>query len=97
MAANYRGRGSLPDPADIMLVIEVSNASYGYDRMKKYRAYARAGIAEFWIVHLAERRVVRFRDPHGDSYRSEEVFGAGESLAPSAFPNDTIAVDQILP
>ncbi len=92
----YRGRG-LPEPAEILLVIEVSNSSYGYDRVKKYRAYARAGIAEFWIVHLAERRVIQCRDPHGDRYRSEDVFCAGERLAPGAFPNDTIAVDQILP
>jgi hypothetical protein len=48
-------------------------------------------------VHLAERRVIQCRDPHGDRYRSEDVFCAGERLAPGAFPNDTIAVDQILP
>jgi hypothetical protein len=34
----YRGRGRLPDPTEILLVIEVSNSSFGYDGLKKYRA-----------------------------------------------------------
>jgi Uma2 family endonuclease len=87
----------LPTPADILLVIEVSNSSWAYDRLRKYRAYARAGIAEFWIVRIAERRVYQFCDPHGDTYRSERSFGADERLAPGAFPTDLISVDEILP
>jgi hypothetical protein len=48
-------------------------------------------------VHLTERRIYQFRDPQGDEYRAEDVFGSGERLAPSAFPNDAIAVDDVLP
>jgi Uma2 family endonuclease len=90
-------RGCLPSPADILLVIEVSNSSWGYDRTRKYRAYARADISEFWIVHLAERRVYQFRDPDGDRYLHERTFTISEHIAPKAFPDDPIAVLDILP
>jgi len=43
----YRHRH--PGPPDIGLVIEVADTSLAYDRVDKGRAYARAGIVEYWI------------------------------------------------
>src|SRR5689334_1628577 len=45
-----------PSPADILHVIEVADSSLGYDRGTRLRMYARAGIAEVWIVNLAAGR-----------------------------------------
>jgi Uma2 family endonuclease len=92
-----RYRTAIPAPSDVLLVIEVANSSWRYDRGRKLRAYARNGIAELWIVHLAASRVIVFRDPKGDGYADERSYARGETLAPSAFPNDPIPVDAILP
>src|SRR5262245_48646376 len=41
-----------PGPADILLVIEVADASLEDDREAKRSLYAENGIAEYWIVNL---------------------------------------------
>jgi len=63
-----RGRDFLerhPGPDDIALVIEVADTSLDRDRDKR-RLYARAGIREYWIVNLLERRIEVYSDPTGD-------------------------------
>jgi Uma2 family endonuclease len=68
-----------PGPADIALVIEVSDSSLDRDRGLKARIYARAGIPCYWIVNLAEGSVEVRNDPTGPgddpSYRSIDIFG----------------------
>jgi Uma2 family endonuclease len=46
-----------PTPEQILLLVEVSDASLAFDRKRKRVAYARAGIAEYWIVNVPERIV----------------------------------------
>lgn len=45
-----------PEGSDVVLVIEVADSSVDHDR-KKRRLYARAGIAEYWIVNLEARQL----------------------------------------
>lgn len=56
-------KGSHPRPHEVCLVIEVADASVRYDRDVKVPLYARAGIAEVWLVDLRERRLSRHREP----------------------------------
>jgi len=92
-----RYRTGIPEPSDVLLVIEVANSSWRYDRGRKLRAYARTGIAEVWILHLAAKCLLVFRDPAGETYGYERSFSAGETPAPAAFPNDPIPVESLLP
>ena len=50
---------SLPQPADVLLVIEVADSSLAYDRTVKMPLYAQAGIAEAWIINLI-RFILRY-------------------------------------
>jgi Uma2 family endonuclease len=59
-----------PGPADILLLIEVADSSLELDLGAKRAIYARAGIAEFWIVDLTTDTVLVHRDADGDAYRS---------------------------
>jgi Uma2 family endonuclease len=68
-----------PGPADIALVVEVSDASLGLD-CKMDRIYAGAGIPVYWIVNLVDRQVEMHADPGPDGYRSRLVVGPDESL-----------------
>lgn len=52
-------------PADVALLVEVSNSSYPKDSIPFLREYASAGIAQYWIVNIPERRVEVYRDPTG--------------------------------
>jgi Uma2 family endonuclease len=46
-----------PGPADIAVIIEVSDTTLQRDRGIKLRSYARAGIPEYWIVNIKARAV----------------------------------------
>ena len=70
-AAGYRG--SLPAPADVLLLIEVAHSSLAYDRDRKAPLYARRGIAELWIVDVAGEEVKRHREPGGRGYGRIDV------------------------
>jgi Uma2 family endonuclease len=86
----------LPVPGDVALVVEVSNTSLRMDRNRKSKAYARAGIPEYWIVDLVNDLVEVRRDPRGDTYESIRVARRGESLELEAFPGETFEVDAFL-
>lgn len=54
-----------PGPADLGLVIEVSDSTLDADRIDKGRIYAEAAIACYWIVNLVDRQVEVYTLPSG--------------------------------
>ena len=89
-------RTAHPTPADALLVVEVANTSLAHDRRRKLPLYARTGVAEVWIVNRRADAVDVFRDPSPDGYRDQFRRGRGEHVAPSAFPDLRLSVDDIL-
>jgi len=85
----------LPGPSEVLLVIEVADTSVARDRRVKASLYAEAGIVEYWLVNLPERRVEVYREPQSDGYRATVRFRSGELLSPLAFPDVTLKVDEI--
>jgi Uma2 family endonuclease len=87
-----------PGPTDVGLLVEVSDATLDRDRNQKLPAYARAGIAVYWIINLVDRQVEVYTDPGPDGYRSSQVFTTGQ-LVPVVIDGRQIgqlAVDDIL-
>jgi Uma2 family endonuclease len=85
-----------PTPADAFLVVEVADTSLDRDRGRKLPLYARAGVPEVWIVNRQADAVEVFRDPSGGDYRERRQFERGQTLAPLAFPDLALRVDDIL-
>ncbi len=85
-----------PGPEDVWLVIEVAETSGAYDRERKLPLYGRAGIPETWVVDLEREEVVVGRDPSPEGYRTLCIARRGETLAPLAFPDLILSVDEIL-
>jgi hypothetical protein len=85
-----------PGPADVLLAIEVADTSLAYDRTVKLPLYARAGIAEVWIVDLEARAVEVHREPSADGYRHFEHVREGQ-IVPAAFPDLELELADILP
>ena len=46
-----------PQPADILLVIEVADSTLEKDRSTKCPLYAKTGIEEYWIVDLVNKKM----------------------------------------
>ena len=91
-------------PERAALLVEVALSSLAVDRRHKGSLYARAGVADYWIVNLVDRVVeVRRRpaaDPTADfgaTYQDIELARPGATLAPLAKPETRIAVDDLLP
>lgn len=88
---------SLPVPAEIVLLIEVADTSLLADRVVKIPRYARAGIAEVWLVDLDHRRIERYRRPSAAGYEDVTTIGPGGSLASVIAPTLVIRADDLLP
>ena len=84
-------------PKAAHLLIEVADSSLRFDRMDKLRLYAEAGVPECWIVNLVDDVIEVYRDPSGDAYAAHVDHGRGARLSLLAFPDVTLAVDDILP
>jgi len=52
-----------PGPADLALVVEVSDSTLVTDSNFKLDLYAEAGVAQYWIVNLVARRVEVYTKP----------------------------------
>jgi Uma2 family endonuclease len=78
-----------------LLVIEVADSSVSYDLGEKAALYAEAGIPEYWVVNLVDRVVEVFRQPRSGRFESHQVVGAGERLAPDAWPDAAIELSSL--
>jgi Uma2 family endonuclease len=86
----------LPKTNDVLLVVEVGASSARFDHQIKAPLYARNGIPDFWLADLDEDDVKVFRDPTPEGYRATWAARRGDRIAPLAFPEQPIAVDDIL-
>jgi Uma2 family endonuclease len=88
--------GSLPEPQDVLLLIEVADTSLPYDRRVKLPLCARASIPEVWIVDLAHEVIEDHTDPSGDRYRSFQQGRRGQTIEYAALPEPAFRVDAML-
>jgi Uma2 family endonuclease len=102
-------RGSPADlrhahPTRPALVIEVAESSLQFDRVTKGSLYARARIADYWIVNLIDRVVEVYRDPGPDltapfgwRYTSLARVRPPDSMTPFGVPAAPVPVAALLP
>jgi Uma2 family endonuclease len=85
-----------PRPGDVLLMVEVADSSLDYDRTIKAPLYAATGVAELWIVNLNAGQIEAYRGAGPDGYAEVHRAGRPGSLAPLAFPEIPLAVEDIL-
>jgi len=91
-------------PSLAVLIVEIAEASYRIDREYKASLYARAGIADYWIIDLVHHTVEVHRDPgaspdapYGWHYRSVVTLRPPATVTPLAPPGASIPVADLLP
>src|SRR5882672_4478439 len=87
--------GKIPEAADVLLLIEVSDSSLSFDQGIKLDLYAQYGVAEYWVVDVEGRRVVTYREPTAKGYNRKAEFQAPDAVAPQAFPGVKIVIGEI--
>ena len=80
---------------DVLLLIEVADSSLERDRGLKKEIYAKAGIADSWIVDLTQNRIEVYRAPQGTEYKQVETFDVGQSITPLALPDLSLKVAEV--
>ena len=86
-----------PGPADILLVIEVSDTTLAYDRGAKADIYARFNVPEAWVMNLVDDCIETFTAPGPDGYATHTIYRRGDRIAPSTLPGVEFAVEDLLP
>ena len=91
-------------PTTALLVVEVSESTLAFDRGAKASLYASAGIPEYWVLNLVDRRLEVSRDPivmpgqpYGYGYRTCTYYLAADAVTPLAASQGSISVADLLP
>lgn len=101
-------RGDVRDlaenPTTAELVVEVADTSLDMDTRTKAQLYAAAGIADYWVLDLNNRRLLVHRDPKPDAtnpfgaaYTTVTTFVPGQTVIPLAAPQASVQVAELLP
>ena len=96
---DYLGRGL----TEAALIVEVSDTTLAYDRLQKASLYAKAGVADYWIINIKARQVEVHRQPcedvaqpFGFGYAEVTAYRADAVIQPLAVPRP-VAVAALLP
>ena len=91
-------------PIGAVLVVEVALSRLRFDRRHKSSLYARARIADYWIVNIRDRRLEVYRDPMPDAaasfgwrYGLAVTLAHDQHVIPLALPAAAIVVAELLP
>ena len=91
-------------PTRPVLIVEVALSRLTFDRRQKASLYARAGIADYWVVNLVDRVLEVYREPvadpstpYGFRYRSMTRLRPTATVTPLAAPSTAIPVADLLP
>lgn len=91
-------------PTTAALVIEVADTSVRYDQHEKASLYAKAGIPDYWLLNLQDRRLEVRRKPIADpgqpfgfTYSHVMILLPDDTVAPLAKPDAVVRVADLLP
>ena len=92
-------------PTRPALIVEIAQSGLPIARGRKAAVYARARIADYWILNLVDRVLEVHREPAPDAaapfgwhYARRELFAAAAArVTPLAVPGASISVSHLLP
>ncbi len=92
----YQPAGKLPI-VEAVLVVEVSDSTLEYDMTTKADLYARAGVAEYWVLDVSGRQLSIFTAPQNGSYPAPRTLNEADTATPTDKPSAGVRVADMLP
>lgn len=91
-----------PTPADILLLIEISDSSLDYDQNVKVPLYAEAGICDYWIFNLVDNWLEVYSEPSQLSrgkfgYLNKRIVLPNQAIALPPFPDLSLDLPKVFP
>ncbi|MCA9131254.1 MAG: Uma2 family endonuclease [Planctomycetales bacterium] len=84
-----------PTTQDVLLLIEVSDSSLKNDLREKADIYARANVAEYWVIDIPNARLHRMADGDGSTFRRIEIVTPPSRPAPRCLPTAELDLDKL--
>ena len=92
---DYRHRHPRGD--ELLLVVEVADATVPHDATTKRDLYARAGVPEYWVLDVSARRLIVHRGPAQGRFQHIETLSENATAFIESHPDKTIVVSSIVP
>ncbi|MBN3886831.1 MAG: Uma2 family endonuclease [Nostoc sp.] len=91
-----------PQPADVLLVMEVSDSSLSYDQDVKIPLYAKAGIADYWIFNLFDNFLEAYSEAYQNSqgkygYLNKRIVLSNKVIQFPCFPDLSLDLVMVFP
>src|SRR5262249_49633292 len=80
----YRRSHEHPMATDVLLLVEVSDSTLGYDQGVKLPLYAQALITEVWMVNLPDEQIEIYTQPTSAGYQMIQVVKRDEEFTSPA-------------
>lgn len=84
-----------PTVADLQLLVEVADTSLRFDRGKKARLYAEAGIQDYWIANVTAEAIEVHRNPVDGVYTEVQSYEGDQAVSPLVLPEAKLTAAQI--
>jgi len=88
--------GGHPTPADVHVVVEVSDSTVEKDRRAEIPSYSLAGIPETWLIDLVEDRIEVHSKPYNGIYQEVRIIQRGQKVVSNCLPQLKLKADEIL-
>ena len=79
----------------VFLIIESSLSTLRRDLGSKSRAYAAAGISEYWVIDIKAARLCVFRTPKDGAWTESLTFGSDDHVSPLFAPGADIPLKSV--
>ena len=91
-----------PQPADVLLVMEVSDSSLDYDQDVKIPLYAQAGISDYWLFNLFDNYLESYSEPYQNcqvkyGYLNKRIILPNQVIALPCFPDLSVDLSKVFP
>ncbi len=83
---------AFPGAQDVLLIIEVSDTTLAFDQNVKTTLYARALIAEVWIIDVLHTAIIQHSQPNQDAYQKVETINRSANINAITLAGVTISV-----
>ena len=84
-----------PYPDDIFWLIEYANTTLDKDLGEKLKAYADAGIQEYWVANLKQTQLHVFQNLVNGEYQTQQILVEG-TISSLSFPDISINVRRLI-
>ena len=79
-----------------LLVVEISDTSLSKDKLVKAPLYAAHGVREYWIIDLASRETLVYRQPNTGNFPEPQLVAFDKPLDITSAPGITIKLSEVL-